>query len=152
MATRGGGGHWHRPDLKPYEPYKYTRRYHLEDINTYFYSDMAPEFYLHLHSMWIASSKQGVALLTGYFFLVILPVWLTARWLMKKSGPIIKPCVRGGPEYDHMAPQLFRHLKANNCENAPDKFGRLNATFYKNYIRQDNQRQSGISEQMAKHF
>ena len=57
QATRGGGGDWHRPDLKPYPEYIYTRRIHLEDINTILYSDVAPEFHMHLHSLWIQSSK-----------------------------------------------------------------------------------------------
>jgi len=52
-AVRGGGGSWHRPDPKPYGLYKYTRRYHLEDINSILYSDVAPEFHMHLHSMWV---------------------------------------------------------------------------------------------------
>ena len=52
-ATRGGGGSWHRPDPKPYPLYKYTRRYRLEDINTILYSDFAPEFHMHLHSIWV---------------------------------------------------------------------------------------------------
>jgi hypothetical protein len=45
------GGHFHRPDPKPYSLYKYTRRTHLEDINTVLYSDFAPEFHMHLHSI-----------------------------------------------------------------------------------------------------
>lgn len=49
-ATRGG---FARPDPKPYGQYKYTRRTHLQDINTVLYSDFAPEFYLHLHSIWV---------------------------------------------------------------------------------------------------
>jgi hypothetical protein len=44
-------GHFHRPDPKPYSLYKYTRRTHLEDINTILYSDFAPEFHMHLHSI-----------------------------------------------------------------------------------------------------
>jgi hypothetical protein len=51
LAIRGGGGHFHRPDPKPYPLYKYTRRYHLEDINSVLYSDFAPEFHMHLHSI-----------------------------------------------------------------------------------------------------
>ena len=50
MATMRGG-HFHRPDPKPYKLYKYTRRYHLEDINSVLYSDFAPEFHMHLHSI-----------------------------------------------------------------------------------------------------
>ena len=49
QATRGG--HWHRPDPKPYGLYKYTRRYHLEEINTVLYGDFAPEYHMHLHSI-----------------------------------------------------------------------------------------------------
>ena len=49
IATRGG--HFHKPDPLPYDWYKQTRRTHLEDINTVFYSDIAPEFHLHLHSL-----------------------------------------------------------------------------------------------------
>jgi hypothetical protein len=47
-ATRGG---FHGPDPKPYKEYKYTRRYHLEDINTVWYHDYAPEYHMHLHSI-----------------------------------------------------------------------------------------------------
>ena len=49
----GGGGHWARPDPKPYPLHKITRRYHLEDINTTWYGDFGPEFWLHLHSVHI---------------------------------------------------------------------------------------------------
>ena len=58
QASRGGGGHWHRPDPKPYKRYTYTRRYHLEDINTTLYSDYTPQFYLHLHLVQMKSSKK----------------------------------------------------------------------------------------------
>ena len=49
-GTRGG---FARPDPKPYATYKYTRRYHLQDMNTTIYSDFAPEFHMHLHSLWV---------------------------------------------------------------------------------------------------
>ena len=127
MATRGGGGSWHRPDPKPYPLYKYTRRYHLEDINTILYSDFAPEFHMHLHSMWVQSSKQGLALWLGFFCVIIFPMWCFARYLMKCSGTNMFPSIRAGPQHDHMAPALITHLRQNNCENQPDKFGRLNA-------------------------
>ena len=48
LATRGG---FHKPDPKPYPLYKDTRRHHLEDINTVLYSDIGPEFHMHLHSL-----------------------------------------------------------------------------------------------------
>jgi len=48
-ATRGGG--FHKPDPLPYPWYKDTRRVHLEDVNTVLYSDIGPEFHLHLHSI-----------------------------------------------------------------------------------------------------
>ena len=54
-STRGG--HFARPDPKPYAQYKYTRRTHLQDINTVLYSDFAPEFYLHMHSIWVKHSR-----------------------------------------------------------------------------------------------
>lgn len=49
-ATRGG---FAKPDPKPYKLYKFTRRYHLEDIQTVLYNEFAPEFYMHLHSIWV---------------------------------------------------------------------------------------------------
>ena len=80
LAVRGGGGgHWPRPDPRPYGMVPHTRRIHLEDINTSWYGDFGPEFYLHLHSIQIQHSKQGLFLITVYFFAVILPVWLCAR-------------------------------------------------------------------------
>ena len=51
-----------------------------------------------------------------------------------------------------MAPALLNHIKTNNCENAPDKFGRLNAMFYRNWVRQENARSFGFKDQMDKHF
>ena len=48
-SMRGGG--FHKPDPVPYAPYKNTRRHHLEDINTSWYSDIGPEFWIHLHSI-----------------------------------------------------------------------------------------------------
>mmetsp|Transcript_47833 Transcript_47833/g.63233 ORF Transcript_47833/g.63233 Transcript_47833/m.63233 type:complete len:148 (-) Transcript_47833:292-735(-) len=117
VASRGGGGSWHRPDPQPYPLYKYTRRYHLEDINTILYSDFAPEFHMHLHSMWVQSSKQGLALWLGFFCAVIFPMWCFARWLMANTGANIFPSVRAGDQHAHMAPKLLHHLKFNSCEN-----------------------------------
>ena len=51
IASRGG--HFHKPDPLPYPWYKDTRRVHLEDVNTVLYSDIGPEFHLHLHSIQI---------------------------------------------------------------------------------------------------
>ena len=48
MAVRGG---FHKPDPLPYPWYKDTRRVHLEDVNTILYSDIGPEFHMHLHSL-----------------------------------------------------------------------------------------------------
>ena len=80
QATRGGGGgSWHRPDPKPYALHKYTKRYRLEDINTVWYGDFGPEFWVHLHSIQIQHSKQGIALVCAMFFVVVLPLWLTLR-------------------------------------------------------------------------
>ena len=152
VATRGGGGSWHRPDPRPYPLYKQTRRIHLQDINTILYSDFAPEFHMHLHSMWVQSSKQGLALWFGYFFMVIFPMWCFARKMMKDATPNIFPSVRAGDQHAHMAPKLVHHLATNNCENKPDQFGRLNAVFYKNWVRQENQRPNGWLDQMRKHF
>ena len=116
LATRGGGGSWHRPDPRPYPLYKHSRRIHLEDINTILYSDFAPEFHMHLHSVWVQSSKQGLALWIGYFFIVIFPVWCLARWLHVKAGPNMFPSVRAGEQHAHMIPAVWNHLKANDCE------------------------------------
>ena len=137
LAVRGGGGHWHRPDPKPYGLYKYTRRYKLEDINSVLYSDVAPEFHMHLHSIWVQHSKQGIALITIYFCLIIMPMWLCARWLHKKAGSMMFPAVRPGTDHAHMAPALLNHLKEHNFEEMPDRFGRKPASFYMNWCRQD---------------
>ena len=77
-ATRGG---FARPDPKPYALYKYTRRLHLEDVNTILYSDIAPEFHMHLHSIWVKHSRQGIALLGAYFVGIIMPIWAFCYWL-----------------------------------------------------------------------
>ena len=80
LAVRGGGGgHWPRPDPRPYPLYKHSRRIHLEDINTVWYGDFAPEFWVHLHSTQIQHSRQGLFLVAAYFLIVILPLWLAAR-------------------------------------------------------------------------
>ena len=71
----------------------------------------------------------------GYFCLVIFPVWCYARSLMKNSTAVLIPSIRGGPQHEHMAPKIIAHLKNNNCERQPDKFGRLNAEFYRNWVR-----------------
>ena len=51
-----------------------------------------------------------------------------------------------------MAPRLIHHLTFNNCEKADDKFGRQNAVFYRNWVRQDNAIQNDIALQLKKHF
>ena len=135
MAARGG--HFHKPDPLPYPWYKQTRRVHLEDINTVLYSDIGPEFHMHLHSIQIQSGKQGWFLIFAYFMGIIFPCWLVARKCHKDAGAMLFPTVRPGKDYEHMAPQLLAHLKENNFEDCPDKFGRKNASFYRNYIRQE---------------
>lgn len=133
-ASRGG---FHRPDPKPYGLYKYTRRYHLEDINSVLYSDFAPEFHMHLHSIQIQHSRQGIALILGFFCLIIFPCWMVTRWLHKLAGSMMFPSVRPGPDHAHMAPTLLYHLKEHNHEKMNDKFGRLPGTFYKSWVRQE---------------
>lgn len=139
VAVRGGGGgHFHRPDPKPQEPYEHTRLIHLEDINTVLYHDFNPEYHMHLHSPFIQNSKQGVALIMIYFFLIITPVWFCAKTLQKWAGSNLYPSVRPGKEHYHMAPKLMDHLKANNYENKQDALGRRTGAFYKNFCRQVN--------------
>jgi hypothetical protein len=121
-AVRGGA-----PDPKPYKLYKYTRRYHLEDINTVLYSDFAPEYHMHLHSIHIRQSKEGIFLVLSYFFCIILPAWLVCRYFMQISGSMMYPCLRPGPDHAHMAPRLLAHLKKNDHEKSADFFGRNNA-------------------------
>ena len=53
MLTASRGGGFHKPDPSPYPWYQDTRRVHLEDVNTVLYSDIAPEFHMHLHSIQI---------------------------------------------------------------------------------------------------
>lgn len=137
-ATRGG--HFHRPDPKPYKLYTYSRRTHLEDINSVLYSDFAPEFHMHLHSIQIQHSRQGIALLMAYFALIILPCWLVTRWLHKLAGSSLFPALRPGPDHEHMAPRLLVHLQGHNHEHQPDRFGRKPATFYRNFCRQENRK------------
>ena len=50
---------------------------------------------------------------------------------------MLYPSVMPGPDHANMAPRLYAHLCANNYENAPDKFGRKNASFYRNSFRQE---------------
>ena len=109
MAVRGGG--FHKPDPLEYADYKQTRRVHLEDVNTIFYNDNAPEFHMHLHSIQIQSGKQGWFLIGAYFTLILLPCWLVARKCHKDSGAMMFPSVRPGPDHAHMAPRILSHLK-----------------------------------------
>ena len=51
-----------------------------------------------------------------------------------------------------MAPALFHYLKTHDSEKSTDKFGRLNAQFYRNWVRQDGARPNGFADQMSKHF
>ena len=45
--------------------------------------------------------------------------------------------VRPGPDHAHMAPKIVQHMKDNNFEKMPDRFGRKDASFYGNYFRQE---------------
>ena len=72
-----------------------------------------------------------------YFALIIFPCWLVARKCHKDMGAMMFPTIRPGPDHAHMAPRLLNHLRENNYENVPDKFGRKNAQFYRNYFRQE---------------
>ena len=47
------------------------------------------------------------------------------------------PAVRPGPDHAHMAPAILGYLKENDFEKKPDRFGRRNAEFYKNHIKQE---------------
>ena len=147
MAIRGG---FHKPDPLPYPLYKDTRRHHLEDINTVLYSDIGPEFHMHLHSMQIQSGKQGWFLIFAYFCGIIMPCWLIARKCHKQAGANMFPAVRPGPDHAHMAPKILAHLKANNYENMPDKFGRRPASFYKNFFRQETSNE--FKPELVKNF
>ena len=134
--VRGGGGSWHKPDPKVYTPYKHTRRIRLEDVNLDLYNGNAPEYYLHMHSPHIQSSKQGLLLWLSYIAICIMPGWLFTRWLSQRATANCFPSVRG-TEHPNMFPKLYHHLKSNNYENMPDRFGRHPASFYKNWVRQD---------------
>merc|ERR1719263_1321996 len=101
-ASRGGG--FHKPDPLPYPWYKDTRRVHLEDVNTVLYSDIGPEFHMHLHSIQIQSGKAGWFYIFSYFCLVIFPCWLVARKAHVDAGAMLFPGVRPGPDHQHMAP------------------------------------------------
>jgi hypothetical protein len=73
-----------------------------------------------------------------YFGLIILPGWLIARQLHKMAGSMLYPSLRPGPDHAHMAGRLITHLKENDYEKSPDFFGRQNAGFYRNFVRQEN--------------
>ena len=106
-------------------------------MNSAWYSDIGPEFWVHLHSIQIQSGKSGWFLLWVYFFGIICPCWFVAYTSHQKAGSHLFPAVRPGPAHAHMAPAVLNHLKANNCEAAPDKLGRRNAQFYANSTRQE---------------
>ena len=135
MATRGGG--FHKPDPVPYSEYKNTRRHHVEDMNTTFYSDIAPEFHMHLHSIQIQTGKAGWFLISCFFLGIICPCWVVAQICHRNMGSNMFPSVRPGPDHAHMAPKLIAYLKENNYEKKADKFGRRNAEFYANTFKQE---------------
>ena len=107
---------------------------------------------MHLHSMWLQSSKQTIALMVIYFFAVITPMWLLGRRMTQEATVNLFPSVRSGEGHAHMLPKIYHHLKENNCENAADKFGRMNANFYRNWTRQENQRKYKMFDQLEKHL
>ena len=154
LGCRGGGGSFHKPDPKPYAPYKHTRKIKLEDINLDLYNGVGPEYYLHMHSAHIQSSKQGLLLWFSYFFIVLMPCWLTARYFCKKSTANCFPSVRGGEDHVHMAPALLNHLRNNNYETMPDRLGRMPASFYRNWVRQEmaGDKKTFTVVQLEKHF
>ena len=131
MATRG---HFHKPDPLPYPTYKHTRRIHMEEINTQLYSDMAPEFYMHLHSIQVKSAKRGWFLIASYFALIIAPFMLIARKIQSDAGSMMCPSVRPGQDHAHMAPRLITHLQANDFVAMADRFGRRDGTFYRQWV------------------
>ena len=136
IASRGGG--FHKPDPLPYTSYKHTRRIHLEDMNTQFYNSIAPEFHFHLHSLQIQSGKRGWILIFLYWWGVLFPCLCVARYCHSKMGAMMFPTIRPGPDHAGMMPRLLTHLQANDMEKSADFFGRKNATFYRNAIRQES--------------
>merc|ERR1719454_13874 len=125
--TAAARGSFHKPDPKPYPLYKYTRRTHMEDVNTVFYSDFAPEFHLHLHSIQIQHSRQGYGLCLWFFGCVIFPMWMGGRWLNQQAGSMMFPSVRPSPDHAHMIASLGYFVKAHNPEKAKDFLGRRDA-------------------------
>ena len=86
------------------------------------------------------------------FFIVVLPLWLTLRRVSLWGGSMLYPAV-SNVGHPHMWARLATHLKENDCEKADDKFGRLPATFYMNWVRQQNSgpRRPATANQMDKH-
>ena len=70
--------------------------------------------------------------------MVIFPCWLVARKSHVDAGSMLYPSVRPGPDYAHMAPRLFNHLKENDYEGKPDVLGRRTCNFYKNTLKAVN--------------
>jgi hypothetical protein len=136
MIAVRSGGHFHKPDPKLTPFYEHTRTIHLEDINTTIYHDFSPEYHMHLHSPWVKNAKQGVALISIYFLLVLVPCWFVGMQIMRWMGAMLYPSVRPGKDHAHMAPALINHLKVNNYENKQDALGRRTGFFYKNTCRQ----------------
>ena len=91
-------------------------------------------------------------LMVIYFFAIMLPMWTLARMLTQEATTNIYPSIRSGEQHAHMLPKIYHHLKENNCENATDKFGRMNAMFYKNWTRQEPLRKHKFIEQCEKHL
>ena len=90
----------------------------------------------------------------------LLYLYLKDNWNFDESKFIIfsiialceiQPIVRGGKDHAHMAPKLINHLNTHNFEDMPDPWGRRNADFYRNFIRQTKD-EPAIVRRLNKHL
>ena len=127
--VRGGGG-FHAPSMRLYQPYIHKRRIGLTEVTTTIFHDVAPEHHVGLHSLeYKTGGHAGLRILQ--FFLMAAPFFALGMYVSDKLGYTLRPASVNCPDQKDMLPAFINFLRKQDVTNAQDFIGRNNETFYR---------------------